>query len=80
MDPNKYDEMESDNTNIRKNPFVCSEVFTDTLTGYPKYETGFKMVGCEEDAILHKQVTILFNFLNTKNHIPTIFRNRTSKV
>ena len=71
--------MEPDNTNIGKNPFVCSEVFTDTLTGYPKYETGFKLVGCEDDAILQKQVTILFNFLNSKNHIPKFFRNGTSK-
>ena len=33
--------MEADNINTQKNPFICSEVFTDALTGYPKYETGF---------------------------------------
>ena len=42
---------------------LCSEVFTDTLTGYPKYEVGFKFIDCDNVAKIYEQVTVLFNFV-----------------
>ena len=42
---------------------ICSEVFTDTLTGYPKYEVGFKFNDCDNVAPIYEQVTVLFNFV-----------------
>ena len=42
---------------------ICPEVFTDTLTGYPKYEVGFKLIDCDNVAPIYEQVTVLFNFV-----------------
>ena len=42
---------------------LCPEVFTDTLTGYPKYEVGFKFIDCDNVAPIYDQVTVLFNFV-----------------
>ena len=42
----------------------CSEIFTDTLTGYPKYEIGFTWTTCDEQKSLFKDVTFLYNFLD----------------
>ena len=42
---------------------ICPEVFTDTLTGYPKYEVGFKFIDCDNVAPMYDQVTVLFNFM-----------------
>ena len=42
---------------------ICPEVFTDTLTGYPKYEVGFKFIDCDNMAPIYEQVTVIFNFV-----------------
>ena len=59
---------------------MCSEVFTDTLKGYPKYETGFELVGCENIESLYVQVTILFNFVNNADYLTHTFGNNKGKL
>ena len=42
----------------------CHESFTDTLTGYPKYEVGFTWTGCDDRKSLFSDVTFLYNFVD----------------
>ena len=42
----------------------CHESFTDTLTGYPKYEVGFAWTGCDDQKSLFNDVTFLYNFVD----------------
>ena len=57
----------------------CSEVFTDTLTGYPKYETGFKLIGCDDPRSLFQDVTFLYNFMDQGKYLAKSFGRRISK-
>ena len=57
----------------------CSEVFTNTLTGYPKYEIGFTWTGCDDLKSLYKEVTFLFNFMDQGKYLAKSFGKNTSK-
>ena len=61
------------------NQTVCPEIFTDTLAGYPKYESGFKTIDCVEMKPLQNLVTILFNFVNIGKHFYATYQQRTGR-
>ena len=63
MEPTTGDGVQEVASKDNRPTTICSEVFTDTLTGYPKYEVGFKFIDCDNVAPIYDQVTVLFNFV-----------------
>ena len=57
----------------------CHESFTDTLTGYPKYEVGFTWTGCDDPTSLFNDVTFLYNFVDQGKQFAKSLGKHSSK-